>query len=96
MGLPRSFWRKLKQLAADFLRSSLQEQLYRHLRKDVRRREDLFLFLCFGDLLGFPVPTYITLRLLPFLLPELTDWRKRASRKSSRFLEALEEFDREF
>jgi len=79
-----------------FIRGSFQDQLYRHFGKEIQKKEDLFLMLCFGDLLGLPVPTYITMKLLPHLIGEISMWRNRMSRSHSPFWEAVEQFDREF
>jgi ABC-type amino acid transport system permease subunit len=39
-------------------------------------QERLFVLVVYGDLLGIPVlPPYYTLRLLPFVVPELSTWR---------------------
>ncbi len=104
--LPRSpfaFVRKLFRETGSFLlslgefwRASTEEQLYRHLRREIRKREDLFLLLCFGDLLGLPVPSYLSLRLLPYVLKDLELWRRRAARRRGRLWRAWEQFAREF
>ena len=101
MKLPddRVFFRLARAFGAalrEFFRASTEDQLYQHLRREIRRREDLFLLLCFGDLLGIPVPGYLSLRLLPYVLEDLERWRKRMARRRSRFWAALEEFGREF
>ena len=90
--LPRALWRGL----VAFWRASTEEQLYHHLRKEIHKREDLFLLLCFGDLLGLPMPGYLSLRLLPYVLKDLELWRRRIARRRSRFWAAWEEFGREF
>ena len=79
-----------------FLKGSLQDQLYKHFKKEIQKKEDIFLLLCFGDLLGLPVPTYITLKLLPHLIGEISLWRTRRSRPNNPFWEACEQFGREF
>ena len=91
-----SVLRRAMNNVSGFWRASASETLYRHLKKDIRKKEDLFLALCFGDLLGLPIPTYITLKLLPHLISELPDWRRRFSRKRSKLWEAFEEFNKEF
>jgi len=41
-------------------------------------RQDLFLLLTFGNLLGVPVlPSCYSLRILPLILPAIDSWRKR-------------------
>jgi hypothetical protein len=51
----------------------------RHLRAE---RETLLLLLTFGDVLGLPIlPPYYSLRLLPYVVPELEAWKRRVLRE---------------
>jgi len=51
-------------------------EMVRDLRKERAQLEHLFILVVFGDLLGVPVlPPYYTLRLLPYVLPNITGWR---------------------
>jgi hypothetical protein len=44
--------------------------------------EHLFILISFGDLLGLPIlPPYYSLRLLPFIVPEINNWRRRVLRE---------------
>jgi hypothetical protein len=44
--------------------------------------EHLFVLISFGDLLGVPVlPPYYSLRLLPFIVPEINNWKRRMLRE---------------
>jgi hypothetical protein len=44
--------------------------------------EHLFVLISFGDLLGLPVlPPYYSLRLLPFVVPLINNWRLRMLRE---------------
>ncbi len=44
--------------------------------------EHLFILISFGDLLGVPIlPPYYSLRLLPFVVPEINNWRRRMMRE---------------
>lgn len=44
--------------------------------------EHLFVLISFGDLLGVPVlPPYYSLRLLPFVVPSINNWRRRMLRE---------------
>lgn len=48
----------------------------RGLRRERSEVERLFVLVTFGDLLGLPIlPPYYTLRLLPYVVPELERWR---------------------
>ena len=52
-------------------------EMVRDLNKERGNRERLFVLVVFGDLLGIPVlPPYYTLRLLPYVMPNITGWRR--------------------
>ena len=51
----------------------------RHLRAE---RETLLLVLTFGDMIGLPLlPPYYSLRLLPYVVPEIEAWKRRVLRE---------------
>ncbi|MBI5968107.1 MAG: hypothetical protein HY882_09665 [Deltaproteobacteria bacterium] len=51
------------------------EQTARH---EKLSRQDLFLLVTFGNLLGVPIlPLYYSLRVLPLILPAIDSWKKR-------------------
>ena len=51
-------------------------EMVRDLHKERANLERLFVLVMFGDLLGVPVlPPYYTLRLLPYVMPNITGWR---------------------
>ena len=44
--------------------------------------EHLFVLISFGDLLGVPIlPPYYSMRLLPFVVPLISTWRRRMLRE---------------
>jgi hypothetical protein len=44
--------------------------------------EHLFILITMGDLLGVPIlPPYYSLRLLPYVVPELEGWKRRLLRE---------------
>ena len=44
--------------------------------------ELLFLLFTMGDLLGFPIlPPYYSLRLLPYVVPQISTWKRRMLRE---------------
>jgi hypothetical protein len=44
--------------------------------------ESLFMLLTLGDMLGIPVmPPYYSLRLLPFVVPQIKTWKRRVLRE---------------
>ncbi len=43
--------------------------------------ESLFMVACVGDMVGIPViPPYYSLRLLPFVVPNIATWKRRVLR----------------
>ena len=69
---------------------SLREILYgmaihdqvRTLARERGSLEHLFVLISFGDLLGVPVlPPYYSMRLLPFIVPLINNWRRRMLRE---------------
>lgn len=51
-------------------------EMVRDLHKERAKLEHLFVLIVFGDLLGLPIlPPYYTLRLLPYVMPNLRGWR---------------------
>ncbi len=55
---------------------SLQE-MERLTRRQRADREHLFVLIAFGDILAVPIlPPYYTLRLLPYIVPEVNAWRR--------------------
>ncbi len=46
------------------------------LNKARHEQERLFTFMVYGDLLGIPImPPYYMLRLLPYIMPNMENWR---------------------
>ena len=44
--------------------------------------ESLFMAITFGDMLGVPIiPPYYSLKLLPFVVPNVATWKRRVSRE---------------
>lgn len=54
----------------------------RELNKARGEQERLFTLIVYGDLLGIPIlPPYYTLRLFPFIVPTLENWRRSMLRE---------------
>ena len=72
------------------LRSALTEFAYgmtgyefaRHALETRATLENLFMVAVVGDMVGLPVlPPYYSLRLLPYVTPEITAWKRRVLRE---------------
>ena len=59
--------------------------IHEHVRALAKQRgslEHLFVLISFGDMLGVPIlPPYYSLRLLPFIVPLINNWRRRMLRE---------------
>ena len=72
------------------LRAALREFAYgmtgfefaRHAMETRAALESLFMTVVVGDMIGLPViPPYYSLRLLPYVTPEVTTWKRRVLRE---------------
>jgi hypothetical protein len=44
--------------------------------------ENLFILVTLGDLIGVPIlPPYYSLRLLPYIVPQVSTWKRRVLRE---------------
>lgn len=78
------------QMTSNRINNKLLEILYgmaihdqvRTLVKTRGSLEHLFVLISFGDLLGVPIlPPYYSLRLLPFVVPMINNWKRRMLRE---------------
>jgi hypothetical protein len=54
----------------------------RHAIETRAAMENVFMVVVVGDMVGLPVlPPYYSLRLLPFVVPEITTWKRRVLRE---------------
>ncbi len=57
-------------------------EMVRDLNKERASIEHLFILIVFGDFLGIPIlPPYYTLRLLPYIAPNITGWKRTLLRE---------------
>ncbi len=72
-----------------FLRN-LQEVIYGMASHDMSRAalrtrasmEHLFILITMGDIIGVPIlPPYYSLRLLPYVVPQISTWKRRLLRE---------------
>lgn len=81
----------------DNIRRVLGEVLYGMALHDIARAnlrqrgalEHVFILITFGDMVGVPIlPPYYSMRLLPFIVPEINGWRRRLARERD-YLDAI-------
>jgi len=72
-------WTQVKNVArtfAEMVYGATVYEMVRDLNKERAQIEHLFVLVVFGDVLGIPIlPPYYTLRLLPYVVPQMTRWK---------------------
>lgn len=66
----------------DMLYGATIYEMVRDLNKERAHLDHLFILIVFGDFLGIPVlPPYYTLRLLPYVVPNIQGWKRSMLRE---------------
>jgi hypothetical protein len=72
----------LRAALAQFAYGMTGYEFARHAIETRAAMENLFMVVVVGDMVGVPViPPYYSLRLLPFVTPEITAWKRRVLRE---------------
>ena len=72
----------LARTARDFLYGMAGHDMTRFALKTRGSMEHLFILITMGDLLGVPIlPPYYSLRLLPYVVPQISTWKRRMLRE---------------
>ncbi len=78
----RSFWDRVKTVVGDFIYGMATHEMARQALKTRGSMEHLFILITMGDLLGIPIlPPYYSLRLLPYVVPQISTWKRRMLRE---------------
>jgi hypothetical protein len=73
--------RLLHQLR-EFLYGMTGHEFARHALATRASLETLFMVVVLGDMIGMPImPPYYSLRVLPFVVPEIATWKRRVLRE---------------
>lgn len=73
-----SFWRSV----GEFLFGMAGLELSQHALGMRAAIESVFMLSVFGDMIGVPVlPPYYSLRLLPYVVPQVATWKRRVLRE---------------
>ena len=71
-----------RQAINEFLFGVFSHEDARELTRQWAWRDNLFLLLVFGDIVGLPIlPPYYAMRLLPFAMPSFDFWKRRVLRE---------------
>ena len=78
----RSKLRDLLDAAKATLYGMAGHDMTRYALKTRGSMEHLFILITMGDLLGVPIlPPYYSLRLLPYVVPQISTWKRRMLRE---------------
>lgn len=78
----RDYLGKAWHLARQLLFGITGYEFARHALGMRREMESIFIVVTMGDLIGIPVlPPIYSLRLLPYLAPEITRWKRQLARR---------------
>lgn len=77
-GLLRGFFNAVKEVTYGMA----SHDMARHAVRTRASMEHLFILTTMGDLLGVPIlPPYYSLRLLPYVVPQIATWKRRMLRE---------------
>lgn len=66
----------------DIVYGMSSHEMARHAVRTRASMEHLFILITMGDLLGVPIlPPYYALRLLPYVTPQISSWKRRMLRE---------------
>lgn len=78
----RSFLAKVIHTLNEFVYGMAAHDMTRQALKTRGSMEHLFILITMGDLLGVPIlPPYYSLRLLPYVVPQISTWKRRMLRE---------------
>jgi len=79
---PSGKWNQRWNAVREFLYGMLGKEFAEHALEMRASLEALFMLGTVGDMIGVPViPPYYSLRLLPYLVPNIATWKRRVLRE---------------
>ena len=79
---PQSPWQRLSRGFRDVIYGMASHDMTRQAVRTRASMEHLFILITMGDLLGIPIlPPYYSLRLLPYVTPQIATWKRRMLRE---------------
>ena len=82
MAEQRSKWQNFLDGVKSVLYGMAGHDMARFALKTRGSMEHLFILITMGDLLGVPIlPPYYSLRLLPYVVPQIATWKRRMLRE---------------
>ncbi len=78
----KNFFQRARQALGDYIYGMASHEMTRQALKTRGSMEHLFILITMGDLLGVPIlPPYYSLRLLPYVVPQIATWKRRMLRE---------------
>lgn len=78
----KGFFQRIKDAFGDYIYGMAAHEGTRFALKTRGSMEHLFILITMGDLLGVPIlPPYYSLRLLPYVVPQIATWKRRMLRE---------------
>ena len=78
----RDTLRRWRRVLGEVLYGMALHEMVRHVQRTRGSMEHLFILITLGDLVGVPIlPPYYSLRLLPYVVPEINSWKRRLLRE---------------
>ena len=78
----KGFFGGFKAKFKDYVYGMAAHEMTRQALKTRGSMEHLFILITMGDLLGVPIlPPYYSLRLLPYVVPQISTWKRRMLRE---------------
>ena len=66
----------------DIVYGMASHEMTRHAVRTRSSMEHLFILITMGDMLGVPIlPPYYSMRLLPYVVPQISTWKRRLLRE---------------
>ena len=74
--------RRWRDALGEVLYGMALHDMVRNVQRSRASMEHLFILITMGDLVGVPIlPPYYSLRLLPYVVPEINAWKRRLLRE---------------
>jgi hypothetical protein len=74
--------KEIKKILGEVFYGLTIHELDLEMRKEKGHTENLFMLMIFGDIVGLPLlPPYYSLRLLPYIIPNIEGWKRRVLRE---------------
>lgn len=78
----RNILKRVVRSTLEFVYGMAGHDMTRFAMKTRGSMEHLFILITMGDLLGIPIlPPYYSLRLLPYVVPQISTWKRRMLRE---------------